>query len=77
MSLAMHFIIVNKLRKITVRCKRQRVMEVQSHLNKIVREGSEETRSFEHTSEGRTGQGIQCLNGRGMIQAEGRAAAES
>lgn len=39
-KLAMHFIIVSELRKITVCCKRQRVTDFQSHLNKIAREGS-------------------------------------
>lgn len=39
-KLAMHFIIVSELRTITVCCKRQRVAEFQSHLNKMAREGS-------------------------------------
>lgn len=39
-KLAMHFVIVNELRKIIVCCKRHRVTGFQSHLNKIAREGS-------------------------------------
>lgn len=31
-------------------------MEIEGHLNKMIREG--DTRSFEHTSEGSTGQGM-------------------
>lgn len=37
-------------------------MEIEGHLNKMIREG--ETRSFEHTSEGSTGQGMLFMNGR-------------